>query len=240
MSRSQTPRVTPGGYRFGFDQEVAFQIDGVTFGLPRSKVQASGFFRALLEIADKSSRGEGTQSNPINLNKFCKVTLPQVKAFHKILNDRRFEAIPELSEQQWIDALRLATLWDFECIRAYIIKNLKNTISDPLYCIQIADECDIKEWLRPAYARLCARRAPLTASEGQILGLERFAALARIREEALWARDSSLMDSGRQRQARGHSTASANHHRNSREESWDLSKEEQAFLWRIDGAQDLQ
>lgn len=56
---------------------------------------------------------------------------------------------------------------------------------NPLDRIQVADACDITEWLHPAYAKLCARQDPLTAEEGVKLGLTRYAALVRIRESEL-------------------------------------------------------
>ncbi|KAG8944117.1 hypothetical protein FRC04_002155 [Tulasnella sp. 424] len=54
---------------------------------------------------------------------------------------------------------------------------------DPLDRIQLADQCGLSEWLYPAYAKLCARDASLTAEEGRRLGFERYAALSRIRED---------------------------------------------------------
>ncbi|KAG8956042.1 hypothetical protein FRC00_005196 [Tulasnella sp. 408] len=91
---------------------------------------------------------------------------------------------------------------------------------DPEIAFELADECNVKEWLHPAYARLCARRAPLTAKEGQILGFERFAALCRIREEALREREYSLWS-------------------DSVEGSWELNGRERAFLPRLYRATDL-
>ncbi|KAG8914527.1 hypothetical protein FRC01_004026 [Tulasnella sp. 417] len=216
MSRSQAP-ATSNAYRFGFDPEIAFKIEGISFGLPLSQIKVSSFFRELLKAP---VHGEGTQRNPIDLDKVSRVTLSQVQSFHRILNCRRFEPEPVLSEEQWTDALRLATLWDFDHIRAYAIKNLKNSFLDPLQRIQLAEECNVKEWLHPAYARLCARRAPLTAKEGQILGFERFAALCRIREEVLRERKFNVWV-------------------DSVEGSWELTGGELAFLPRINRAEDL-
>lgn len=108
---------------------------------------------------------------------------------------RRYETVPNLSLQQWSDALHLASSWGFEQLRVFIIQNIDSLAQDPLSRIRMADECSIKEWLHPAYAKLCARKAPLTAEEGRILGIERYTALWRIREEDLKATaDRSLWD----------------------------------------------
>ncbi|KAG8921496.1 hypothetical protein FRC01_000221 [Tulasnella sp. 417] len=211
MSRSQAP-ATSNAYRFGFDPEIAFKIEGIPFGLPLPQIKVSNFFRELLKAP---VHGEGTQPNPIDLARFP-------GGFHLRINTDA--SSPNLygpnSEERWTDGLRLATLWDFDHIRAYAIKSLKNSFLDPLQRIQLADECNVKEWLHPAYASLCARRAPLTATEGEILGFERFAALCRIREEVLRERKFNVWG-------------------DSVEGSWELTGGELAFLPRINRAEDL-
>ncbi|KAG8944114.1 hypothetical protein FRC04_002152 [Tulasnella sp. 424] len=81
------------------------------------------------------------------------------------ISGRRFDPQPNLSLKQWSEALHLATSWGFEHLRTYIIQILDSLAQDPLDRIQIADECGLTEWLHPAYAKLCARDAPLTAEE---------------------------------------------------------------------------
>lgn len=89
--------------------------------------------------------------------------------------------------QEWLEAFQIATLWGFEQLRVYIIKTMDSIVQDPLDRIQLADQYGLTEWLYPAYAKLCARDASLTAEEGRRLGFERLAALSRIREDDLKA-----------------------------------------------------
>ncbi|KAG8967799.1 hypothetical protein FRC05_001895 [Tulasnella sp. 425] len=89
--------------------------------------------------------------------------------------------------QEWLEAFEIATLWGFEQLRAYIIKTMDSIAQDPSERILVADQCGLTEWLYPAYAKLCARDASLTAEEGRRLGFERLAALSRIREDDLKA-----------------------------------------------------
>lgn len=98
---------------------------------------------------------------------------------------RRFDAEPTFPVKQWSEALQLATTWGFVTLRKFIIEHLDSLLKDPLGRIELADQCDVKEWLHPAYAKLCAQGTPLTVKEGRVLGLERFAALCRIREEGM-------------------------------------------------------
>ncbi|KAG8921499.1 hypothetical protein FRC01_000224, partial [Tulasnella sp. 417] len=86
---------------------------------------------------------------------------------------------------EWSESLQLATLWRFEQLRAYIIKNMDSMTRDPFTRIQIADAYGLTDWLHPAYAKLCARDASLTFEEGRRIGFERFAALVKIREDDL-------------------------------------------------------
>lgn len=173
--RSASPQI-------GLDPEVVFKVEGVIFGIPRSQLLVSEFFRDMLNSEHIGSPDEGTKENPIILNA---VSLSQVTSFYKVINSRRFDPRPNLSLKQWSEALDLATSWGFEHLRTYIIQILDLLAQDPLDRIQIADECGLTEWLHPAYAKLCARDAPLTAEEGRRLGFERFAAIGWIRETEL-------------------------------------------------------
>ncbi|KAG8944116.1 hypothetical protein FRC04_002154 [Tulasnella sp. 424] len=194
---------------FGLDPQIVFEVEGVLFGLPRSQVMASEVFRDMLNDEHLGSPREGTEENPIRMEKISQVSLSQVKAFHKVMNcrsvfcsgiaefwstmlihlgngsGRRFDAEPTLSVKQWSEALQLATKWGFKTLRKFIIEHLDSLLNEPLSRIELADQCNVKEWLHPAYAKLCAQETPLTVNEGKVLGLERFAALCRIREEEL-------------------------------------------------------
>ncbi|KIO22962.1 hypothetical protein M407DRAFT_244965 [Tulasnella calospora MUT 4182] len=146
---------------------------------------ASEVFRDMLTDEHLGSPKEGTEENPIRMEKISRVSLSQVKAFYKIVNCRRFDAEPTLPVKQWSEALQLATMWGFEALRKFIIDHLDSLLDDPLSRIELADQCGVKEWLHPAYAKLCAQGTPPTVKEGRVLGLERFAALCRIREEGM-------------------------------------------------------
>ncbi|KAG9015661.1 hypothetical protein FRB90_004581 [Tulasnella sp. 427] len=207
MSRTSQPESSLQGYHFGLDPEVVFEVEGVMFGIPRSQLFKSELFRDMLDSPHIGGSNEGTAENPIVLDSITKVTLAQVMSFHRVLSCRyvadsdrtsmstaafrtdnfvtcrRHDTTPELSFEQWSDALRLATSWGFDSLRLFIIQSIDTLAQDPLARIRMADECGIKEWLHPAYAKLCARKAPLTVEEGLILGFERYTALWRIREE---------------------------------------------------------
>ncbi|KIO22959.1 hypothetical protein M407DRAFT_244963 [Tulasnella calospora MUT 4182] len=199
----------------------------------------------MLESPHIGESNEGTVENPIVLDTISKVTLAQVMNFHKALSCRRYENVPTLSLQQWSDALHLASSWGFASLRIFIIQNIDALAQDPLSRIQMADECGIKEWLHPAYAKLCARKAPLTAEEGRILGFERYTALWRIREEDLKATaDRSLWDG--QKSPRGEKTISSADiplikcRSKCCQIAFELNTKEKGFLARIAKAKELE
>ncbi|KAG8921497.1 hypothetical protein FRC01_000222 [Tulasnella sp. 417] len=171
----------------GLDPQIVLEVEGVLFGFPRSQLMASEVFRDMLTDEHLGSPKEGTQENPIRMERIgnINIRLSKVKAFYKVLNCRRFDAEPTLSTLQWAEALQLATVWRFETLRKFIIDHLDSVLHYPVSRIFVADCCGVKDWLHPAYAKLCAQDTPLTVKQGRLLGLERFAALCRIREEGM-------------------------------------------------------
>ncbi|KAG8923895.1 hypothetical protein FRC00_005726 [Tulasnella sp. 408] len=161
---------------------VVFKVQNALFGLPRSQVLRSGFFRGMMESPHLGDSKEGTMENPIVFDEMTKITKRDMKSFCTALDMRTFLPPPKLSVAEWQSAYRLAKMWDFEHLRDYIFKHLDTTITDPFERIQVADALGFEQWVIPAMAQLCNREAPLTAVDGARLGLYRFAEVCRLRE----------------------------------------------------------
>lgn len=82
-------------------------------------------------------------------------------------------------------------MWEFEQVHNYIYKYLDELVKDPFERIEMADCLGLKDWIAPALAQLCLRDAPLTASEGAKLGIDRFANLCRTRESGRYRYDQT-------------------------------------------------
>ncbi|KIO22958.1 hypothetical protein M407DRAFT_27526 [Tulasnella calospora MUT 4182] len=158
------------------------EAEGGRFAFPRHILKQSDFFRDMLTSTHIGGGGEGTEINPIVPDSISQVTKFQIESFYRVVDHRGFQGQLVLSQPQWFAALKLATAWNFDQVRQFIIQELDFVAVDPFDRIRIADECRVPEWLRPALARLCARKSDLTAAEGRALGYERFAAICRIRE----------------------------------------------------------
>lgn len=101
-----------------------------------------------------------------------------------IASSRWIDPALKLTFEQWSAAVYLATVWGFHFVRAYAVKQISSGFVDqfPLESIELAAECNVANWLRPAYEVLCERTQPISAEEGKRLGYTRLIAICRIRE----------------------------------------------------------
>ncbi|KAG8774814.1 hypothetical protein FRC12_001797 [Ceratobasidium sp. 428] len=95
------------------------------------------------------------------------------------LEDRRR---PELTPPQISTVFRLADMWNFEELRAYL-KPLAETILGDADKIALAREANVTEWLAPAHARLCLREKKIATQEASKLGLNSLLFISRFRED---------------------------------------------------------
>ena len=87
---------------------------------------------------------------------------------------------------QLLDLLSISTFYDFGLVREHAIRAIEaNGSLDPIDKICYANQCDIPEWLFPAYKELSQRSAPLEASEAERIGLTTAILVAKARERIL-------------------------------------------------------
>ncbi|KIO30409.1 hypothetical protein M407DRAFT_20476 [Tulasnella calospora MUT 4182] len=162
---------------------IVFRVQNALFGLPRSQVLKSGFFRGMMESPHLGDSKEGTTEHPIIFDERTGITKSDMKIFCASLDIRAFQVAPTFSITEWASAYRLAKMWEFEQLRDYIFKHLNASIADPFERIEFADALGFEQWVIPALAQLCNREAALTAAEGARLGFDRFAIVCRQRED---------------------------------------------------------
>ncbi|KAM6503779.1 hypothetical protein JOM56_000722, partial [Amanita muscaria] len=88
------------------------------------------------------------------------------------------------STTEWMDLLAIANTYGFTKVyrrAVYEIDDLDSAI-DPIERILLAKRLKVNRWLAPAYAALCSRTDPITASEAEKLGMYTFVALVAARE----------------------------------------------------------
>ncbi|KAG8748457.1 hypothetical protein FRC10_003590 [Ceratobasidium sp. 414] len=79
-------------------------------------------------------------------------------------------------------ALRIATVYNYPGLRNFTISGLEKAGLSAIERIRLSDEFLLPAWEKPAFTELCRRPGAITQSEAQVLGVERFAQVAHIRE----------------------------------------------------------
>jgi hypothetical protein len=79
-------------------------------------------------------------------------------------------------------ALRIATAYNYPELRDFAIAGLEKANLAAIDRIRLSDEFSLPSWERPAFTELCQRVEAITPSEAQVLGMDRFVEIARIRE----------------------------------------------------------
>ncbi|CAE6445259.1 unnamed protein product [Rhizoctonia solani] len=179
-----SPPVTNSKFFFE-DSMVVIQIENKRFKVHRSKLLESEIFADMFAVAEVSGSGqkpiEGSSADhPIILqgvNAFdfeCLLTL--LYARHCV------QEHPKLDIPVILPAFRLVHMWNFRELREYLIPHLERGLDD-IDKLVYAREFDIKEWVAPAYIRLCCRTEPLNSEEAEKIGLKGVLLIFRLREK---------------------------------------------------------
>lgn len=81
-----------------------------------------------------------------------------------------------------ISALRIATAYDHPNLRSFTIKHLESVSLSAIERICLAREFALTSWEGPAYIELCERDEAISKDEANILGIDAFVHVAKIRE----------------------------------------------------------
>ena len=90
---------------------------------------------------------------------------------------------PQTTED-WKSILHLATLWQFDDIREFAIRELCALPMNPVEKVVLSRKYSIcSRWTLDAYTELCERPEPLGIDEARQLGLETVTRVAQLREK---------------------------------------------------------
>ncbi|KAG8748456.1 hypothetical protein FRC10_003589 [Ceratobasidium sp. 414] len=101
----------------------------------------------------------------------------------KVLYMSPIEGPLEFDTGTLISALRIATAYDYPALQTFAINNLEKAHLSAIDRIRIAREFGFASWEAPAYVELCEREEPITEQEANVLGMNAFVQVARIREK---------------------------------------------------------
>jgi len=179
--------VRPGRHsRHYVTQLVTFSVENCLFRVPVNALMEGKYFKEM--FADRNF-GDGSQgssdASPIILDPRFRVTASDLESFLDVLLTRAISKYPDLSFKQWAAALKLASMWSFDAVKAFCIIKMDGLVPslDPFEVINICDKCGVDKWLQNTFKRLCERDEMLNAEEGAKLGYRRLTAICRVREQ---------------------------------------------------------
>ncbi|KAG8912375.1 hypothetical protein FRC01_005131, partial [Tulasnella sp. 417] len=167
--------------KYGDASYLVFLVEDTLFHLPLRRLNQSQYFRDMMEEKNTGLEGEGnSDEKPIFLSG---ISAFEMASFLDATDASFLDGDPGLTFHQWAAGLHLATMWGFDDIRTNIIAKMDETISkiDPLDRIDASLKCRVEKWLHPAYKVLCTRDNGLSNDDAGRLGLDKSAAIWRIR-----------------------------------------------------------
>ncbi|QRV78384.1 The BTB (BR-C, ttk and bab)/POZ (Pox virus and Zinc finger) domain [Ceratobasidium sp. AG-Ba] len=181
--------------KFCFDNTlIAIQIEDTLFNVHKYQLMKSTTFSDMFTIAEESEDSTKKQEglsleNPIVLDRVsasdfeCLMTVLYARQFHSPLSHFSSHQ-PEPEASLIIPAFRLANMWNFTELCAYLMPLAEKALSD-VDKIVFAREFKVTDWLLPAHVNLCLREKSVTTQEANKLGLDTLLFMLRFREDRL-------------------------------------------------------
>ncbi|CAE6450646.1 unnamed protein product [Rhizoctonia solani] len=181
---------------FFFDNTlIAIQIENTLFNVHKYQLAKSDFFSEIFNASksegDKPKEGSSPE-HPIVIHG---AVTSDFTALLRVLYASPFSSNQSTPEASLVvPAFRLAHLLNFSELRTYLLQLAEKNLDD-VDKIVFAREFNIKEWLAPAYIRLCEREELLTTEEARKLQVDSVLLIWRMREQN--RSRSSTMNAGK-------------------------------------------
>jgi len=155
------------------------QVDEQIFNLPRRDlVEQSPVVQAILASGAPGEQLGETEDNPLMLSG---MTNDEFNTFLEVPSTSGDQS-EEVEMNAWKDVLKVASILQTHDLFATAVAKLDDAPLDPATRAQLANLCEVREWLRPAYEALCSRGEALTLDEGRIIGWGPAFKILKIRE----------------------------------------------------------
>ncbi|KAI0308465.1 hypothetical protein OF83DRAFT_1073376 [Amylostereum chailletii] len=184
---------------FYFDS-IVFQAENKLFKVPRYGLPAEeGVFTAMFELPTPCNRDtEGSSDeNPIKLP-------PEVTAydFRSLLKACYPQCVPlpihELTVDEWMSVLKLANMWCLDGLRKIAIEKAEDIVEgyDSVQKILLGRHYTVARWMIDGYEDLGMRAEMISDEEREMLGLETYFGLVKLREQS-WVHRSTASSANR-------------------------------------------
>ncbi|KAG8683649.1 hypothetical protein FRC11_013257 [Ceratobasidium sp. 423] len=164
---------------------VSRNIENVQFKVHKSKLIKSETFADMFTVAEGSNTDgkitEGSSTDhPIKLEGLGTSDFECLLTF--LYEGHYTRKRPKLELPLIFPAFRLAHMWNFAELRAYLLPFLQRSLDD-VDKIVYAREFGIEGWTTPAYIKLRRRTNPLSTEEAEKIGFKCAMLIFRLREE---------------------------------------------------------
>ncbi|KAL5633905.1 hypothetical protein ACGC1H_005933 [Rhizoctonia solani] len=183
-SSSSASRTIKQHPKFFFDNIlVAIQIEDTLFNVHKYQLAKSEVFSDMFQMPKPEGDQPEEGSSPEHPIIIEGVAASDFAALLTVLYASQFSSNqPTPDAPLIIPAFRLANMFDFSELRAYLLPLAEEKLGD-VDKIVFAREFDIKEWLAPAHIRLCQRDDHLSIEEARKLEVDSVLMISRLREQ---------------------------------------------------------
>ncbi|CAE7125079.1 unnamed protein product [Rhizoctonia solani] len=183
-SRENVPQTIIHHPEFFFDNTlIAVQIDNTMFNVHKYQLVKSEVFSDMFQLPKPEGDEPEEGSSPKNPIVIEGVSASDFAALLRVLYASHFSSNQPAPEAPLIiPAFRLANMFNFSELRAFLLPLAEKSLGD-VDKIVFAREFNIKEWLAPAFVRLCQREERLTVEEARKLEVDSVLMISHMREQ---------------------------------------------------------
>ncbi|KAH7338055.1 hypothetical protein B0J17DRAFT_628618 [Rhizoctonia solani] len=181
---AEAPQTLSRHPEFCFDNTlIAIQIENTLFNVHKYQLTKSEVFSDMFKMpkpeGDEPEEGSSLE-HPIVIEG---VVASDFAALLRVLYASLFSSHQPTPEAPLIiPAFRLANMFNFSELRAYLLPLAEKGLGDADKIV-FAREFNIKEWLVPAYTRLCQREEHLSVAEARKLEVDSVLMISQVREQ---------------------------------------------------------
>ncbi|KAG8688895.1 hypothetical protein FRC11_004556 [Ceratobasidium sp. 423] len=169
---------------FFFDNTlIAIRIENTLFNVHKYQLIKSEVFSDMFKMPKPEDNEPEEGSSPEHPIVIDGVAASDFTALLRVLYASHFSSNQPAPEAPLIiPAFRLANMFDFSELHAYLLPLAEKSLGD-VDKIVLAREFDIKEWLAPAHIRLCKRDERLSTEEARKLEVDSVLMISHMREQ---------------------------------------------------------
>ncbi|KAL5633921.1 hypothetical protein ACGC1H_005945 [Rhizoctonia solani] len=183
-SADEAPQTIIQHPEFFFDNTlIAIQIENTMFNVHKYQLAKSEVFSDMFQMPKPEGDEPEEGSSPKHPIVIEGVSASDFAALLRVLYASHFSSNQPAPEAPLIiPAFRLANMFNFSELRAFLLPLAEKSLGD-VDKIVFAREFDIKEWLAPAFVRLCEREERLSVEEARKLEVDSVLMISHMREQ---------------------------------------------------------